>query len=166
MSLTRRRFLETASLTLVAATAVPRGFAQRAGRLKDDPFSIEKQDFLQNATEETFKPLIGESFALMQGSAQVASLTLLSVAKPAPLTSPGKDQSTPVKVLAGPSPRVAAPGINSFVLHFRSSSRETLPQATYTVTNRSVGTFALFLTPSDLSLNSHEYVAAFSLLPL
>jgi hypothetical protein len=166
MSLTRRRFLETASLTLVASTVLPRAFAERAGSLKADPFSPEKQDFLENATEETFKPLIGESFAVMQGTAQVASLTLLSVAKPAPVAASDKPRPEAGRVLAGPSPRIAAAPITSFVLQFKSNSRQTLPQATYTLTSRSVGTFALFLTPSDPSLHPHEYAAAFSLLPL
>ena len=166
MSLTRRRFLETASLTLVATTALPRAFAQPAGSLKADPFSPENQDFIENASEETFKPLIGESFAVMKGTDQVASLTLLSVAKPAPLAASDKQPSAPVKVLAAPSPRIASAAITGFVLHFKSASRQTLPQATYTLTNRSVGSFALFLTPSDPSLNPQEFAAAFSLLPL
>jgi hypothetical protein len=166
MSLTRRRFIETASLTLLASTALPRAFAQRGPSLKSDPFSPEKQDLLQNVTEETFKPLIGESFAVMRGTTQVALLTLLSVDKSAPSAASEKQPSAPGKPLAGPSPRVAATAITSFVLHFKSLSRQTLPQATYTVTSRSVGSFALFLTPSDPALNPHEYAAAFSLLPL
>jgi hypothetical protein len=166
MSLTRRRFLETASLTLVATTALPHAFGQRAGSPKADPFSPEKQDFLQNASEETFKPLIGESFAVMQGAAQVATLTLASVDKPSVGAASEKERSTPVKALAGPSPRVAPIAITSFALHFTSTSRQTLPQGTYTLTNRSVGSFALFLSPSDPSLNPRGYAAAFSLLPL
>jgi hypothetical protein len=82
------------------------------------------------------------------------------------LAASDKQPSAPVKVLAAPSPRIASAAITGFVLHFKSASRQTLPQATYTLTNRSVGSFALFLTPSDPSLNPQEFAAAFSLLPL
>ena len=79
MSLTRRRFVEAASLTLLAGAVRPVSFAQSISGPADDTFSAENVAALEGVSEETFKPFIGESFSIHQGNRKIESLTLRSV---------------------------------------------------------------------------------------
>lgn len=158
MSLTRRRFIETASLSVLATATLPSAFAQRGPGLKDDTFSLENQVALANVTEETFKPLIGESFAVMKGTQRLDSLTLQAVVKPEPSAASTKH------ALASREPRFPGQTVTSFSLRFQGSRQQPLPQGTYTLKSGSIGSFSLFLAPSDPETNPHGYAALFSLL--
>ncbi len=159
MSLTRRRFLGTASLSLLAGAALPGVFAQRSPGRKDDTFSLENQAAIENASEETFKPLIGESFAVMKGRQQLESLTLTDVVKPEPVAASAK------RPLPDRAPRYPAQQVASFSLRFQGSGSQQLPQGTYVLKSASLGSLSLFISPSDPKTNPHGYAAVFSLLP-
>jgi len=160
MSQTRRRFIESASLTLMASTVIPRVFAQSASTRKDDPFSQENSDVLANASEETFKPFIGETFAVMQAGRRLESLTLLDVTR---------NELAPPATKARAAERAPKPpeqAVKSFSLQFEGTGRPRLAQQIYAVENSRLGRFPLFLTPGNPEVSSQRYVASFSLLAL
>jgi hypothetical protein len=155
MSLTRRRFIEAASLTLLASSAPAVAFAQSVSGLKQGTFSAEEVAVLDDISEETFAPLIGESFAVSQGNRRLEPLTLLSVtsaAKPNPPSTLSKARNT----LKPPEQTV-----NCFSLRFKSSG-ESLTQGTYTLTNASLGSFPLFIVPGSRETSPHSYTATFN----
>lgn len=156
MSLSRRRFIESASLTVLASAVLPAAFAQGASRLKDDPFSAENADVLANVSEETFKPFIGDSFDVMNANRLLDTLTLFEVTAAEPAPTPAKAS------VAGRSSRT--PATTSFSLRFHGSATSTLEQRIYTVENASLGSFPLFLTPGNPEMNPPRYIASFSLL--
>jgi len=158
MSLTRRRFIESASLTLLASAALPTAFAQRASGLKDDTFKLEDLTVLESASEERFKPLIGESFAVLQANRRLDSLTLLSVTAAAPPPPASK------VLKAGRAARFPAQAVSSFSLRFQGSGASSLAQGTYTLKSDILGSFPLFLVPGGTDVSPHTYTAVFSLL--
>jgi hypothetical protein len=155
MSLTRRRFIEAASLTLLASAARPIAFAQTASGLTDDTFQEKNLAVLDNASEETFKPLVGERFTVMHGKQQLESLTLDSV------TTAEEPSSAPKAPRATLSSKPANEATTGFGLHFRGSGK-SLSQGTYTMKNHSLGSFALFIVPGGPGLNPHTYTATFN----
>src|SRR5580658_1556755 len=86
MSLTRRRFVEVGSLSLLAAVAIPNAISQDDARVKDDPFSPDNLLALNEASQKTFERFIGERFTIRDANRALGSLTLISVeaAPPAP----------------------------------------------------------------------------------
>jgi hypothetical protein len=157
MSLTRRRFIETASLTMLATAALPAGLAQSAAKLSGTPFDPEKIAVLDGVSELTFKPFIGEGFAVIQANRKIGSLTLLSV------TSAGSAPESPQAQSARSAPKHVGAPITSFSLRFKGSGAP-LPQATYTLDQDSLGTFPLFLVPAGPGVNPQTYTATFTLL--
>jgi hypothetical protein len=157
MSLTRRRFIEAASLTVLASTVRPIAFAQSVSGLKDDTFSSENLAVLDDVSEETFKPLIGEKFKVIQGKRQLESVTLLSVSAAA---QPSTASRLPNAYRLSKDSRQAAEG---FSLRFRGSGK-SLTQGTYTLKNESLGSVALFIVPCGPGTNPQTYTATFNLL--
>ncbi len=158
MSLNRRRFVESASLTLLASAALPTAFAQHISGRKGDPFNPENPDVLANASEENFKPFIGESFAVMKAGQRVDSLTLVEVTAAAPPPSASNAGTAPGL------PRVPTPAVTSFSLRFRGLGASILPEGTYTVKNRVLGSFPLFLSATGPATDPRRYTATFTLL--
>jgi hypothetical protein len=157
MSLTRRHFIETASLTLLASAACPTVFAQSASGAKDGTFSAENLSLLEDVTEETFKPYIGDSFAVSEGSRSMGSLVLHSVA-PAPLPP-----SPPKQPMVGQVPPPSNQAVDGFSLQFKGSGT-SLHQGTYTLKNTRLGNVSLFIVPGGQKTSPHTYTAVFSLL--
>jgi hypothetical protein len=157
MTLTRRRFIEAASLTLLARAAQPIALARAVARSEKGPFSPENVAVLDKASDEMFKPLIGETFVVLQGYRRLEELTLLSVtSSTAPKVEPGLPRvDRPSKL-----PKQA---VNSFSLRFETSG-SPLRQGTYTLRNDTLGDFPLFIVPSGMGLNQVFYTATFSLL--
>ena len=86
MSLTRRRFVEVVSLSLLAGAAIPNAIAQDDARAEDDRFSAENLLALNEASQKTFERFIGERFTIRNAKRALGSLTLISVeAAPQPL---------------------------------------------------------------------------------
>jgi hypothetical protein len=159
MSLTRRRFVEAASLTLLAGTVRPIAFALRGRGLDAGPFSPENVAVLDEASEETFKPLIGETFSVLQGNRRLEELTLLSVTSAA---SPNAESRLP---RVGRPSKPSEQPVSSFSLRFETSGN-ALPQGTYTLRNESMGNFPLFIVPSGPGITPLSYTATFSQLTL
>jgi len=132
MSISRRLFIKTASVTAVAAATIGKStLASFAQEPDEDP--------LANYTQATFTQNINSIFVLHGPS--TIEVTLVSV------------QDTL------PSNVEPAPGRESFVLHFRGGSQQ-LPQNTYTMDHAALGTFQLFLVPSGPDENGAQGYAA------
>lgn len=160
MALTRRRFIEAASLTLLASAARPAAFAQAASESKDDTFQDENLALLDHASEETFKPYVGDRFVVMNGKQQVESLTLESVRTASEPSSAAQVPRAALSTRRAAS-KVATETVTSFGLHFRGSGK-SLSQGTYTLKNHSLGSFALFIVPGGPAMNPKTYTATFS----
>jgi hypothetical protein len=157
MSLTRRRFIEAASLTLLAGAACPIARAQSLSASDQGTFSAEDVAVLDGVSEETFHALIGERFAVLQANRRLEYMTLLSVASPA---APNLESRLP---RAGAPSRPPGQAIHSFSLRFQTTGN-SLGQGTYTFTNESLGSFPLFIVPGGPGMNPKSYTATFSLL--
>lgn len=156
MSVTRRRFVEVASLSLLAGAALPAAFAQDGAGTKDEAFSSENLLALNDASQKTFERFIGERFAIRNTKQALGSLTLLSVeaAPPAP---------APAKHMVGRVPKASPKSLPGFWLRFQGSGG-ALPQGTYTFRNAGLGSFPLFIVPSGPGVTPHTYTAVFTLL--
>jgi hypothetical protein len=153
MSLTRRRFIETASLSLLASAALPAALALKSPALVDENFSTERQFAFHGASPQTFQSMVGESFAISANGRPLGSLTLLSVS-----TAAATDAFT-----SGHLPMTAQPSTTSFSLRFHGAEAK-LEQGTYTLRNARLGAFPLFIVPSGPGAASPTYTAVFNLL--
>ena len=179
MSLSRRRFLETASLSVLAGAAMPRMFAQESRESVAERFSPERLAPFTGISVEKFKPLIGQTFRITASTGATYSWTLTAVKAAAaedpasaklpaqepiqepirePIQAPIQEWSTQVNRTL-PS----QPSTNTFTVSFRGSG-ESLPQDTYTVEHAALGTFPLFLVPGAPAADPPTYSAVFSLL--
>jgi len=75
MSVTRRRFVEVASLSLLAGAALPAAFAPDGVGEETEPFSSENLLVLNDASQKTFERFIGERFAIRNAERALGSLT-------------------------------------------------------------------------------------------
>ena len=157
MSLTRRHFIEAASLTVLASAAHPIGLAQTISSSDQGTFSAEAVAVLDSVSEETFTPLVGGSFAVYQGNRRIETLNLISVTT---VETPKVPSRLP---RAGRPSRPTEEAVQGFSLQFQTSGR-SLRQGTYTLKNDSLGSFPLFIVPSGPGMSPPSYTATFSLL--
>lgn len=161
MSLTRRQFVETASIALLVGAANPRAFAQDSLTSKGGIFNPEDMDVLAGVSEETFKPLVGDSFSVSVAEKRLASLKLVSVSA---ATSPALASETRSVVSNRPgahnSSKVSAQSTSGFSLHFKGKGK-SLAQGTYTFENERVGRFPLFIVMGGPGMNPNTYTAVF-----
>ncbi len=157
MSLTRRRFIQTASLSVLASAACPAAFAQSKIEPKDDLFSPEHLTVFNGVSQQTFESLIGESFAVSDAGRSLGSLTLLSVAA----TTPAPDATKLPMVVRLPKP--SQESLTGFSLRFQGSGA-ALEQGTYTLEQGTLGSFPLFIVPAGSGVKPPTYTAIFNLL--
>jgi hypothetical protein len=157
MSLTRRHFVQVASLSALAGAAFPAAFSQRGFEPGRETFSSENLAVLSGASWQEFQPLIGESFAISNASQSLGTLTLLSVNVPTLASAETKAQ------FSGHAPRLPLQLKTNFTLQFQGSGG-LLAQGTYTFENSSIGSFALFIVPSGPGSTPPTYTAVFSFL--
>ena len=139
MSISRRKFISVGTIAAIGAgisirpglTALAQNVVDKAGSAVTDP--------LANYTQATFAQYVNSVFRL-HGFATV-DVTLVKV-----------EGTLPAKISR-------AGGRESFALFFRGGSIK-LPQDTYIVEHAALGTFRLFLVPSDAGENGAQgYVA-------
>jgi hypothetical protein len=157
MGLTRRHFIESATLTVLANAVLRPGFAENASMPKDATFSAENTSLLDDATEDTFKPFVGDTFTISQGSRKVGSLTLHSVASVKAPPSPSKLH------MVGKVPQPSKQATKSFSLQFKGSGTG-IHQGTYTFKNGRLGSVSLFIVPGGATSKPFTYTASFCLL--
>jgi hypothetical protein len=158
MSLTRRRFLETASLSLMASAALPSAFAEESHEPIDDRFSPEHLRTFNAMSAEKFEPLIGDKFAVTASNGARYSWTLVSVTAGTPLAAAATGMHAETKIAMS-----SQPSVKSFTLRFRGSG-DPLTQDTYTVQHSALGAFPLFLVPGGPEANPPMYSAVFAVL--
>jgi hypothetical protein len=143
VTVTRRNFLESATVTVLAGAVLPRVFAQS---------STGSSSFFDNISAETFKPFVGDKFSIAANGRSLGSLTLIAVTQ--------EPQAKPVTTSAGSVSKSTALDLDTFTLRFRGSGA-ALPQETYTLSQLSLGSFPLFLVPGS-SGGTPTYTAVFS----
>ena len=144
MSIERRRFLKTATLTALSA-----GLALGMGRVaigqKRKPLDTRlgfqipiraQEDILFYFTEATFRPYVNGYFEAPNSRGEMVSLKLVSV--------------TGYKVKGGTTlTSTRAPETKSFSLMFKASERLPPFTSIHRITHPSLGKFDLFLTPRE-----------------
>jgi hypothetical protein len=168
MSLSRRRFLETASLSVLVGAALPRMFAQESRESVEERYSPERLAPFTGISAEKFRPLIGQAFRITASTGASYSWTLTDVkAVTAEDAASAKLPAQELQTQALPTrlnPTLPSqPPMNTFTVSFRGSG-ESLPQDTYTVEHAALGAFPLFLVPGSPAANPPTYSAVFSLL--
>ncbi|HEY1806687.1 MAG TPA: hypothetical protein VGG45_19610 [Terracidiphilus sp.] len=158
MPVSRRKFLGTASLTLLGTTVVPSALAEIGGAQTDDRFSPDHMKALIGATSARFKPLIGDNFTVTAPDGARYSWKLINVTDAESAIEPEEGPAS-----FHPASRPKSVQATSFTLTFRGAG-DTLPQETYTLEHESLGTFPLFVVPSGPEETPPRYSATFSLL--
>jgi len=140
MPVSRRIFIASAQ-TLLAAAALPMKFFGAASNL-----GLPPEANLLTATKATFQPLVNSSFTV-GGSGPLTRnwLTLLSVEEMSS-AQPAKPTTASASKTRATAPTV----VDTFALRFYGTG-ESLPQGTYELENRKLGTFSLFIVPSGPS---------------
>jgi hypothetical protein len=157
MSLTRRRFVQAASLSLLASTTLPSALAEAGAATQDPTFRAENLIAFNGVSIKAFEPLIGEEFAASSGHHSLGSLTLLSVSEVVAAKAPTKPQ------MVGRVPQPLQQSITGFTLRFQGSGT-AMPQGTYILRNPSIGSLPLLLVPSHAGAGPATYTAVFNFL--
>lgn len=158
MSLTRRRFVQAATLSLLAKSALTSAFAEVSSATTEPTFAPENLTALNGVSTKTFESLIGEAFTASSGHRSMGSLTLLSVTEIAPTKA-----SAAKPRMAGRVPQPAQQSLTGFTLRFEGLG-SAMPQGTYLLRNASVGIIPLFLVPSHAGAGPATYTAVFNFL--
>lgn len=153
MTVTRRNFLRTGTMIALSA-ALPLSLASFAAgqerRAKvpnpDVPFVMPaeaQRNPLSRYTQQTFAPYVNTIFST--NSEHLAEIVLIEV-KETPLVVDRRA----AKVPAG----------ECFTLVFRGTSAKRFPQNTYRIEHAALGTFDMFITPTDRPSRDVQYYTA------
>jgi hypothetical protein len=172
MSLTRRRFTQSASLSLLAGAAFPHAFAQsrskNVSKEDSDPFRPENLVAFNGVSMQTFVPLIGEKFAVTADNRSLGSMTLLAVTDLPTAPNPAVKSNAALPKIARPNavglaPRPSFQIVTAFSLQFQGPGAAH-PQGTYTISNASIGSMPLLLVPSGPGVSPSTCTAIFNFL--
>jgi hypothetical protein len=160
MPISRRRFVHSATLSVLAGAALRSAWAQKEVDLSRATFGPENLVAFNGLSMQAFQALKGETFAVSSGDRDLGSMTLLSVTQYVlPTPAPVKNR---VIVLAR-QPLRPAQSLSGFAVQFLGSGA-ALPQGTYTLQNDSIGSLPLLLVPSSLGTSPTTYTAVFNFL--
>lgn len=148
MSLSRRHFVQLASLSLLAGAALPSALAQKGD---DVTFSPENMAGLEGLTRQSFEPYLREKFSVSLAGKSLGRLTLIEV----------KDLTSATTALAARGALSQRRSLSSFALRFQGSGGQ-LPQDTYTLSQAALGSFPLLLVPAAPGANPRTYTAIFT----
>ena len=142
MSISRRKFLRTGTVAVIAASVPLKALAGNAGKesaAKSGSFrSAGGQN--QHLDSESFSRCLNTNFRIRSGHHRPISVKLIEV-NHWPVSKPGKE---------------------CFSAVFVGSDGKRLGQDTYTVEHDSLGRFALFIVPSTNSTPGFYYEAVFN----
>jgi hypothetical protein len=148
MSLSRRHFVQLASLSLLAGAALPSALAQRG---EDEAFSPENMASFEGLTRQSFEPYVRERFSVSLAGKALGRLTLIEV----------KDLTSATTAPAARGALSQRRALTSFSLRFQGSGGQ-LPQDTYILSQPALGNFPLLLVPSAPGSNPPTYTATFT----
>jgi hypothetical protein len=138
----RRDFIQTATLTLIAGATLP-ALSQSQ---PNETFSPENLVLLDGASQQLFESYIGETFSVLSESNAMGSIKLISVTE---ITPPKPPSGAPV-----------TQAVEGFTLRFTGSGKP-LPQGVYTLQNRTMGSMSVLLVPSGQKVAPTTYSAVF-----
>lgn len=158
MTLSRRRFVQTATLSLLAGSTLASAMAQAGIEAQPETFSPENLVAFNGISMRAFEALKGEPFQVSSEGRSLGSMTLLSVAEyvpaaPAPAT--GR--------LIVRAPKSTSPAVTGFSVQFQGSGA-ALPQGTYVFQNAAIGSLPLLVVPSGPDASPATYTAVFNFL--
>jgi len=136
----RRDFMQTATLTLIAGVALP-AFSQ-----SNETFGPENLALLDGASQQLFESYIGETFSVLSESNAMGSIKLIAVTAITP-----------------PKPTSAAPisqAVEGFTLRFQGTGKP-LAQGVYILQNRIMGSMSVLLVPSGQKVAPTTFSAVF-----
>jgi len=164
MKATRRHFLETAALSAISVSLLPKLFAQRNSKSPTRSFDPDSLSIFQDVSAKTFEPWIGSRFAVTLDNRRLGSLVLVAVDEPEKEERARWGTGASVTPLNpnGSRKAVEGPATTNFYLRFAGTGK-SLPQETYLLTHDWLGTFPLFLVPCGPG-SKPTYTATFTLL--
>jgi hypothetical protein len=161
----RRRFLQEAALSILAAQFPFSAFAQKISGNQGKEFDAENLAIFDRVSPQTFEPWIGSNFRIRLNNKSMGVLVLASVNVIDTATVTTSATTPPARDVLSMHEPPKTPIATSFSLLFRRSGA-ALPQDTYMLDHDWLGTFPLFLVPSGDITNSSTCTATFTLLSL
>ncbi len=156
MSVTRRGFLQSATLTMLGGAVLPASLSQSRASSQREIFRPESLVAFNGISQQTFQRLVGQRFTVSSGGHSLGAMTLISVTDLAPQHKPAANNVRVVGRLPQPSSR----HFTGFAVRFQGPA-PALSQGTYTLRNPSVGELPLLLVPAGPGATSHTYTAIF-----
>jgi hypothetical protein len=167
VSLTRRRFAKSASLSLLASAAFPHAFAQSrskgVAKEDEDPFRPENLVAFNGISMQTFAPLVGEEFTVSSDIHSLGSMTLMAVTNLSSTRNASVNLNASKSNAVGRAPRPSWQIPSAFSVHFQGAAA-ALPQGTYTIYNAGLGSMPLLLVPSGPGVSPPTCTAIFNFL--
>ena len=127
----RRSFIQTATLTVLAGAALPALSQSPTNKTFDDANLV----LLEGVSQQVFEDYIGESFSVLSGSKAMGTIKLISVTAIAPITAA--------------SSTAASQATTGFTLRFQGTGA-LLQQDVYTLQNRALGSMSVLWVPSGM----------------
>ena len=155
MSVTRRCFLQSATLTMLSGAVLPASLSESQASSQGETFRPESLVAFSGISQRTFQRLVGERFAVSSGVHSLGAMTLISVTELTPHKSAAKSPR-----MVGRLPKPSSQHFTGFAVRFQGTGSE-LSQGIYTLRNPSVGELPLLLVPSGPGLTPHTYTAVF-----
>jgi hypothetical protein len=155
MSVTRRCFLQSATLTMLGGAVLPASLSESRASGQRQTFRPESLVGFNGISQHTFERLVGERFAVSSGVHSLGAMTLISVTDLAPHKSAAKNLR-----MVGRLPQPSSQHFTGFAVRFQGTGSE-LAQGTYTLRNPSVGELPLLLVPAGPGATPHTYTAVF-----
>lgn len=138
----RRNFIQTATLSVLAGAALP-ALSQSA---TNQTFDAANLVLLDGVAQQVFEGYIGQKFSVLDGSKAMGTIKLISV--------------TAIKPSAPSGGASGSPATSGFTLRFQGTGTP-LRQGVYTLQNSVVGSMSLLLVPSGQKLAPTTYSAVF-----
>jgi Domain of unknown function (DUF6916) len=160
MPISRRRFVHSATLSVLAGAALRPAWSQMGLDLSTATFGSENLVAFNGLSMQTFQALKGEAFTVSSGDQALGSMTLLSVTEYV-LPTPSTVKNRPIVLVR--QPLRPAQSLSGFSVQFQRSGA-ALPQGTYTLQNDSIGSLPLLLVPSSAGTSPTTYTAVFNFL--
>jgi hypothetical protein len=158
MSVNRRSFLQSATLTMLGGAVLPASLSEAQASNRVEVFRPESLVAFNGVSQQTFLRLVGERFTVSSGGHSLGAMTLISVTD----LAPHKPKANNVRVV-GRLPQPSSRHFTGFAVRFQGAA-PALSQGTYTLRNPSVGELPLLLVPAGPGATPHTYTAVFGFL--
>lgn len=155
MSVTRRCFLQSATLTMLGGAVLPASLSESQASSQGETFRPESLVAFSGISQRIFQRLVGERFAVSSGVHSLGAMTLISVTELIPHKSAAKSLR-----MVGRLPQPSSQHFTGFAVRFQGTGSE-LSQGIYTLRNPSAGVLPLLLVPAGPGATPNTYTAVF-----